>query len=222
MTLFMLAGGGIYLLPKNLMVAYMYADVRDAVGGLFSLMLVPGFAVGYAAYQSRIIGAIYFIGFTVLGFIGGVNILWIVTAVLLVLSYMFCIGRNVGNYDNLDIYDRICMLIPAFGALRFIDRPIAGSIFGTIGKILSFIATLLEFAMMFALWIIPKEEASTFGRIITHVKDFGGTLFGVIVIFFSCPFSLFTVRNIHSSDPVFQSFSLLSSVATTLCGADLL
>ena len=76
MVVLMLAAGGIYLLPENFMGAYanMYADVWAAVGGLFSLMLVPGFVVGYAACQSRILGAVWFIGFVVLGFISGISV----------------------------------------------------------------------------------------------------------------------------------------------------
>lgn len=112
----------------------MYADVWNAVGGLFSLMLVPGFVVGYAACQSRILGAVWFIGFVVLGFISGISVWWIVTAVLLILSYIFCISENVGDYDDLDTYDKLCVLIPAFGAMRFVDRFGLEGFFGVIGK----------------------------------------------------------------------------------------
>ena len=193
MVVLMLAAGGIYLLPENFMGAYanMYADVWAAVGGLFSLMLVPGFVVGYAACQSRILGAVWFIGFVVLGFISGISVWWIVTAVLLILSYIFCISENVGDYDDLDTYDKLCVLVPAFGALRFIDRFGLEGFFGVIGKILSVLAIILNFALMFALWIVPKDEATVFGTVIMQIKTFGSTLFGVVFIFVFLP--LFTV-----------------------------
>ena len=195
MAVLMLAAGGIYLLPENFFIramgAYMYADIWYAVGGLFSLMLVPGFVVGYAACQSRILGAVWFIGFVVLGFISGISVWWIVTAVLLILSYIFCISENVGDYDDLDTYDKLCVLIPAFGALRFIDRFGLEGFFGVIGKILFVIAIILNFALMIALWIVPKDEASVFGTIVMQIKDFGSTLFGIVFIFVFLP--LFTV-----------------------------
>lgn len=195
MAVLMLAAGGIYILPENFFIramgAYMYADIWYAVGGLFSLMLVPGFVVGYAACQSRILGAVWFIGFVVLGFISGISVWWIVTAVLLILSYIFCISENVGDYDDLDTYDKLCVLIPAFGALRFIDRFGLEGFFGVIGKILSVIAIILNFALMIALWIVPKDEASVFGTIVMQIKDFGSTLFGIVFIFVFLP--LFTV-----------------------------
>lgn len=195
MAVLMLAAGGIYLLPENFFIramgAYMYADIWYAVGGLFSLMLVPGFVVGYAACQSRILGAVWFIGFVVLGFISGISVWWIVTAVLLILSYIFCISENVGDYDDLDTYDKLCVLIPAFGALRFIDRFGLEGFFGVIGKILSVLAIILNFALMIALWIVPKDETSVFGTIVMQIKDFGSTLFGIVFIFVFLP--LFTV-----------------------------
>lgn len=195
MVVLMLAAGGIYLLPENFMGVYMYADVWNAVGGLFSLMLLPGFVVGYAACQSRILGAVWFIGFVVLGFISGISIWWIVTAVLLILSYIFCISENVGDYDDLNTYDKLCVLIPAFGALRFIDRFGLEGFFGVIGKMLSVLAILLNFALMFALWIVPKNEASTFGTVIMQIKTFGSTIFGVIVIFVFLPlFSVYSAK----------------------------
>lgn len=195
MTALMLAAGGIYLLPKNLMGAYMFAEVWDAVGGLFSLVLVPGFVVGYAACQSRVLGVIYYIGFLVLGFIGGVNAWWITTAVLLILSYIFCIRENVGAFDGLDTYDRLCVLVPAFGALRFINRFCLEGFFGVIGKILSVAAIILNFVLMAALWIVPKDVSSAFGAAVIHVKDFGATLFGVAVIFVFLPlFSVYSAK----------------------------
>lgn len=195
MVVLMLAAGGIYLLPENVMGVYMYADVWNAVGGLFCLMLVPGFVVGYAACQSRILGAVWFIGFVVLGFISGISVWWIVTAVLLILSYIFCISENVGDYDDLDTYDKLCVLIPAFGALRFIDRFGLEGFFGVIGKILSVIAIILNFALMIALWIVPKDEASAFGTVIMQIKDFGSTLFGVVIIFVFLPlFSVYSAK----------------------------
>lgn len=195
MVVLMLAAGGIYLLPENVMGAYMYADVWTAVGGLFSLMLVPGFVVGYAACQNRILGAIWFIGFVVLGFISGISVWWIITAVLLILSYIFCIRENVGDYDDLDTYDKLCVLVPAFGALRFIDRFGLEGFFGVIGKILSVLAIILNFAVLIALWIVPKDEASAFGMVIMQIKDFGSTMFGVIFIFVFLPlFSVYSAK----------------------------
>ncbi len=195
MVVLVLAAGGIYLLPENVMGVYMYADVWNAVGGLFSLMLVPGFVVGYAACQSRILGAVWFVGFVVLGFISGISVWWIVTAVLLVLSYIFCISENVGDYDDLDTYDKLCVLLPAFGAMRFIDRFGLEGFFGVIGKILSVIAIILNFVLLFALWIVPKDEASAFGTVIMQIKDFGSTLFGVVVIFVFLPlFSVYSAK----------------------------
>ena len=191
MVVLMLAAGGIYLLPKDMAGVFMYADVWNSVGGLFSLMLVPGAVVGYAACQSRALGAVWFVGFVVLGFVSGISIWWIVTAALLILSYLFCIGENVGIYDDLDTYDKLCVLVPAFGALRFIDRFGLEGFFGVIGRILSFLAIILNFALMFALWIVPKNEASAFGTVIMQIKTFGSTLFGVVVIFVFLP--LFTV-----------------------------
>ena len=187
MVVLMLAAGGIYLLPENFMGVYLYADVWNAVGGLFSLMLLPGFVVGYAACQSQILGAVWFIGFVVLGFISGISVWWIITAVLLILSYLFCISENVGYYDDLDAYDKLCVLVPAFGTLRFIDRFGLEGFFGVIGKILSVLAIILNFALMFALWIVPKNEASAFGSVIMQIKTFGSTLFGVVVIFVFLP-----------------------------------
>lgn len=197
MVVLMLAAGGVYLLPENFMGAYanMYADIWNAVGGLFSLMLVPGFVVGYAACQSRILGAVWFIGFVVLGFISGISVWWIVTAVLLILSYIFCISENVGDYDDLDTYDKLCVLIPAFGALRFIDRFGLEGFFGVIGKILSVLAIILNFALMIALWIVPKDEATVFGTVIMQIKTFGSTLFGVVFIFVFLPlFSVYSAK----------------------------
>ena len=191
MVVLMLAAGGIYLLPKDMAGVFMYAGVWNSVGGLFSLMLVPGAVVGYAACQSRALGAVWFVGFVVLGFVSGISIWWIVTAALLILSYLFCIGENVGIYDDLDTYDKLCVLVPAFGALRFIDRFGLEGFFGVIGRILSFLAIILNFALMFALWIVPKNEASAFGTVIMQIKTFGSTLFGVVVIFVFLP--LFTV-----------------------------
>lgn len=37
MVVLMLAAGGIYLLPKDMAGVFMYADVWNSVGGLFSL-----------------------------------------------------------------------------------------------------------------------------------------------------------------------------------------
>ena len=195
MTVLMLAAGGTYLLPESIMGMYMYSGVWDAVGGLFSLMLVPGAAVGYAACQSRVLGIIYYVGFLVLGTVGGVNAWWIVTAVLLVLSYIFCIGENVGIYDELDAYDKLCVLVPAFGALRFIDRFGLEGFFGAIGKVLSILAIILIFALMAALWIVPKDALSAFGAAVTQIKDFAATLFGAVVIFVFIPlFSVYSAR----------------------------
>ena len=195
MAVLMLAAGGVYLLPETVMGVFMYADVWNAVGGLFSLMLVPGFVVGYAACQSRILGAVWFIGFVVLGFISGISVWWIVTAVLLILSYIFCISENVGDYDDLDTYDKLCVLIPAFGALRFVDRFGLEGFFGVIGKILSVLAIILNFALMIALWIVPKDETSVFGTIVMQIKDFGSTLFGVVFIFVFLPlFSVYSAK----------------------------
>ena len=195
MVVLMLAAGGIYLLPENFMGAYMYADIWNAVGGLFSLMLVPGAVVGYAACQSRALGAVWFIGFVVLGFISGISVWWIITAVLLILSYIFCISENVGDYDDLDTYDKLCVLVPAFGAMRFIDRFGLEGFFGVIGKILSVLAIILNFALMVALWIVPKNEASAFGTVIMQIKTFGSTLFGVVVIFVFLPlFSVYSAK----------------------------
>ena len=191
MTVLMLAAGGTYLLPESIMGMYMYSGVWDAVGGLFSLMLVPGAAVGYAACQSRVLGIIYYVGFLVLGFVGGVNAWWIAAAVLLILSYIFCIGVNVGIYVELDAYDKLCVLVPAFGALRFIDRFVLEGFSGAIGKVLSVLAIVLNFALMAALWIVPKDALSSFGTAVTQVKDFAGTLFGAVVIFIFIP--LFSV-----------------------------
>ena len=195
MTVLMLAAGGTYLLPESIMGMYMYSGVWDAVGGLFSLMLVPGAAVGYAACQSRVLGIIYYVGFLVLGFVGGVNAWWIAAAVLLILSYIFCIGENVGIYDELDAYDKLCVLVPAFGALRFIDRFGLEGFFGAIGKVLSDLAIILNFALMAALWIVPKDALSAFGTAVTQIKDFAGTLFGAVVIFVFIPlFSVYSAR----------------------------
>lgn len=195
MTVLMLAAGGTYLLPESIMGMYMYSGVWDAVGGLFSLMLVPGAAVGYAACQSRVLGIIYYVGFLVLGFVGGVNAWWIAAAVLLILSYIFCIGENVGIYDELDAYDKLCVLVPAFGALRFIDRFGLEGFFGAIGKVLSVLAIILNFALMAALWIVPKDALSAFGTAVTQIKDFAGTLFGAVVIFVFIPlFSVYSAR----------------------------
>ena len=195
MTVLMLAAGGTYLLPESIMGMYMYSGVWDAVGGLFSLMLVPGAAVGYAACQSRVLGIIYYVGFLVLGFVGGVNAWWIAAAVLLILSYIFCIGENVGIYDELDAYDKLCVLVPAFGALRFIDRFGLEGFFGAIGKVLSVLAIILNFALMAALWIVPKDALSSFGTAVTQIKDFAATLFGAVVIFVFIPlFSVYSAR----------------------------
>lgn len=195
MTVLMLAAGGTYLLPESIMGMYMYSGVWDAVGGLFSLMLVPGAAVGYAACQSRVLGIIYYVGFLVLGFVGGVNAWWIATAVLLVLSYIFCIKENIGIYDELDAYDKLCVLVPAFGALRFIDRFGLEGFFGAIGKVLSVLAIILNFALMAALWIVPKDALSSFGTAVTQIKDFAATLFGAVVIFVFIPlFSVYSAR----------------------------
>lgn len=191
----MLAAGGIFLLPENFMRVYLYTDIWNAVGGMFSLMTVPGFTVGYAACQNRILGVIYFIGFIVLGFIGGINAWWIVTAILLILSYIFFINDNVGNYDNLDTYDRLCVLVPAFGSLRFIDKFGLEGFFGVIGKFLSALAIVMGFVLMFALWIIPKDETSAFGTVVMRIKDFAGTFFGAVVIFVFIPlFSVYSAR----------------------------
>lgn len=159
-------------------------------------MLVPGFVVGYAACQSRILGAVWFIGFVVLGFISGISVWWMVTAVLLILSYIFCISENVGDYDDLDTYDKLCVLIPAFGAMRFIDRFGLEGFFGVIGKILSVIAIILNFALMIALWIVPKNEASAFGTVIMQIKDFGAPCSALLLFSFSCRCFRFTAQSI--------------------------
>lgn len=191
----MLAAGGIFILPENMMLAYMYADVWNAVGGLFSLMLVPGFAVGFAACQSRILGVIYFVGFIVLGFISGISPWWLITAVLLILSYIFFISENVGYYDELDTFDRFCVGIPAFGAMRFIDRLGLEGLLGVIGKLLSAVAVGLNFVLLFAMWVVPKDNASAFGVFVSQIKSFGGTLFGAAVIFVFLPlFSVYSAR----------------------------
>ena len=217
MVVLMLAAGGIYLLPKDMAGVFMYADVWNSVGGLFSLMLVPGAVVGYAACQSRALGAVWFVGFVVLGFVSGISIWWIVTAALLILSYLFCIGENVGIYDDLDTYDKLCVLVPAFGALRFIDRFGLEGFFGVIGRILSFLAIILNFALMFALWIVPKNEASAFGTVIMQIKTFGSTLFGVVVIFVFLP--LFTV---YSAKYSFIKPGLAKGLACIFGGYDIM
>lgn len=96
MVVLMLAAGGIYLLPENFMGAYtnMYTDVWTAVGGLFSLMLVPGFVVGYAACQSRILGAVWFVGFVVLGFISGILCVKTAFGKKLGLTARFCLTKD--------------------------------------------------------------------------------------------------------------------------------
>lgn len=195
MIVMMLASGGTYLLPESILGIYTHSGMWDVVGGIFGLMLVPGFVVGYAACQSRVLGVIYYIAFIVLGLLSGISVWWIVTAVLLILSYIFCISENVGYYDDLEAYDRICVLVPAFGALRFIDRFGLEGFFGVIGKILSVLAIILNFALMVFLWIIPKDPTSFFGTVLSHVKDFGSTLFGVTVIFVFLPlFSVYSAR----------------------------
>ncbi len=210
MVVLMLAAGGIYLLPQNIMGVYMYADVWNAVGGLFSLMLVPGFVVGYAACQSRILGALYFIGFVVLGFVSGISPWWVATAVLLIFSYLFCIGGRVGEYEDLDTYDKFCVLIPAFGALRFVDKLGLEGFFGVIGKILSVLSMILNFVLMFALWIVPKDSTSAFGSIVSQIKDFGSTLFGVSVLFVFLPlFSVYSARYSFIKPGLAKAFALI-------------
>lgn len=53
--------------------------------------------------------------------------------------------------------DKICVLTPAFGVLRRIGKFILDRFFGAIGKIFSFIAALLIFAVIFALRITSKD-----------------------------------------------------------------
>ena len=57
------------------------------------------------------------------------------------------------------------------------------------------LAILLDFVLLFALWIVPKDEASAFGTVIMQIKDFGSTLFGVVVIFVFLPlFSVYSAK----------------------------
>ena len=60
---------------------------------------------------------------------------------------------------------------------------------------LSVLAIILNFALMAALWIVPKDALSAFGAAVTQIKDFAGTLFGAVVIFVFIPlFSVYSAR----------------------------
>ena len=149
------------------------------------MMLLPGAVVGFAACHSRILGAVEFAVFVVCGFIGGLSLWWIITAVLLILSYLFCIRDNVGFYDDLNTYDRISVLVPAIGATHFIEEFGLEDIFNTIGKIVAVIlmigAVVCPYFQTFANQNI--ERGTVVGNALagSPLVVFGNTLTGVML-----------------------------------------
>ena len=185
MVILLLAAGGVHLLPEYVFKSLMENELWSAVGGMFTMMLLPGAVVGFAACNSRILGLVEFAVFVVCGFIGGLNLWWIITAVLLVLSYLFCIRDNVGFYDDLNTYDRISVLVPAIGATHFIEEYGLEDIFNTIGKIVAVIlmigAVVCPYFQTFANQNI--ERGTVVGNALagSPLVAFGNTLTGVML-----------------------------------------
>lgn len=183
MVLLVLAAGGVYLLP--VFQPLMENELWSAVGGMFSMMLLPGAVVGFAACHGRMLGGVEFAVFVVCGFIGGLNLWWILTAVLLSLSYLFCIRDNVGFYDDLSTYDRISVLVPAIGATRFMEKFGLQEVFDVIGKIVAVIlmigAVVCPYFQTFANQNI--ERGTVVGNALagSSLVAFGNTLTGVML-----------------------------------------
>ena len=179
------------MLPEYVFKSLMENELWSAVGGMFSMMLLPGAVVGFAACHSRILGVLEFAVFVVCGFIGGLNLWWIITAVLLILSYLFCIRDNVGFYDDLNTYDRISVLVPAIGATHFIEEFGLEDIFNTIGKIVAVIlmigAVVCPYFQTFANQNI--ERGTVVGNALANspLVTFGNTLTGVMLYYVFLP-----------------------------------
>ena len=185
MVVLLLAAGGVYILPEYVFAPLMESDVWSVVGGMFSMMLLPGAVVGFAACHSRILGVLEFAVFVVCGFIGGLNWWWIVTAVLLCLSYLVCIRDNVGCYDDLNTYDRVSVLVPAIGATRFIEALGLEDIFDAVGRIVAVVlmigAVVCPYFQTFANQNV--ERGSVVGSALANspLVSFGNTLIGVML-----------------------------------------
>ncbi len=195
MVLLLLASGGKYLLPNYYFTYLMDSDIWGAVGGLFSMMLLPGAVVGFAACHSRVLGAFEFVIFVVCGFISGLNLWWIITAVLLVLSYLFCIQKHIGDYDNLEAYDKVSVLIPPIGAMRFTEAVRFKAALNIVGKVIGVICIILSVALPY-FQLFAEQNMGTdsfYGKLMTDsawvkaLMDFGGTLFGVTLYYIFLP-----------------------------------
>ena len=191
MVMLLLAAGGVYLLPEYVFQSLMEGELWSAVGGMFSMMLLPGAVVGFAACHSRILGTLEFAVFVVCGFIGGLNLWWIITAVLLCLSYLFCIRDNVGFYDDLGTYDRISVLVPAVGATRFIEALGLEDLFDAIGKIVAVIlmigAVVCSYFQTFANQNIERGTVVGNALADSPLVTFGNTLTGVMLYYVFLP-----------------------------------
>lgn len=191
MVTLLLAAGRVYLLPEYVLQPLMEGELWSAVGGLFSMMLLPGAVVGYAACHSRMLGVLEFAVFAVCGFIGGLNGWWILTAALLVLSYLFFIRDNVGDYDDLNTYDRISVLVPAIGATRFVEALGLEDVFDAIGKIIAVIlmigAVVCPYFQTYANQNI--ERGTVVGNALANspLVTFGNTLLGVMLYYVFLP-----------------------------------
>lgn len=185
MVILVPAAGGVYLLPQALLQPLEENEMWSAVGEMIGLMLLPGGVVGFAACHSRLLGAAEFAVFAVCGFVGGPNPWWMVTAALLVLSYLFCIHDRVGRYDELGAYDRISVLVPAIGATRWIEKTGPVAVCNAIGKVIAVIlmiaAAALPYFQTFANQNIQRGTAAGIALAGSPLVAFGNTLTGVML-----------------------------------------
>ena len=121
MVILILALGGKYILPEYMLKPLLENETFKMSASFFCYLLLPGFVVGYSACQSRILGGVLFAGFIACSVISGFSLWWIASAIFMVLSFLLFIKDNVGDYDELNTYDRVCVMVPFLGALRFIE-----------------------------------------------------------------------------------------------------
>ncbi len=194
MMLLVLAIGGVHLLPEYVLGSLMQSGVWQGVGEIFGLMLLPGLVVGYAACQHKVVGIIAYALFLTCGVIGGFNLWWVATAVLMVASYFVCVEPCLQN-PKPEAYQQLGCYVPALGALQIIGKYGLDKTANVIGKIIGAVmmvaAVLLPYLQAFADTNI--ESGSMLGEWMRETPaamafiDFGNTLSGVMLYYVFLP-----------------------------------
>lgn len=220
MAVFMLAAGGKYIpITKQVLASVYSSEMWYAIGGFFSLMVLPGFAVSYAAVHNRIVGAAMFVFMIVLGFISGISWWWILTAVMILLSFAFFLNENVGEYDVMDGTDKICVLFPLAGAFRFVDKLGLKGLFSALCKILAVLSALVSIVVPLLTAFVKVKDDSSF---MASLTSFSQSLTGVLIIEVFMPmFAVLTFAAVFAKPGLAKVVSILACGLNVYRGAHL-